>query len=421
MGKKQATKKGTTAATTRPSSSKSSGGRKASTSSSSSWKKGIFTSAAVIIVLVAALSYNFFKNAIIDLGLLLGKVQPFNTAGCEVVKGLEACEDVHIHHASGLAFTTCGHAESRKNWYPPMGNNNASAENAFQDKFVIYNIKSGTYEVAELAGLPAETDRVFHGLDIYERSATELTIFAVNHRRTGSVIEVLEYTVGDKAVQYKETIKHELIRTPNDIVALGPRSFYVSNDHRHLTGIMRYVEEILRMAWTNVIYYSPENTFIAYEPVTTANGMAANADRSVIYLSACFGGAIHVLKPRDNYTLVEEDYVKLDFITDNPSYDAETDSVFITGHVQPMKMVQDLRVPGKSVAGASKIVKISKNPQAKISSDAPKYLIEPVLVDDGNLISSGTTAALDRKYGMMLVGTAFSDKGLVRCPIPEGF
>lgn len=98
----------------------------------------------------------------------------------------------------------------------------------------------------ELVGLPAGTDRVFHGLDIHERSATELTIFAINHRRTGSVIEVLEYTIGGK-VQYKETIKHELIRTPNDIVALGPRSFYVSNDHRHPTGAMRHVEGILDM------------------------------------------------------------------------------------------------------------------------------------------------------------------------------
>jgi hypothetical protein len=94
----------------------------------------------------------------------------------------------------------------------------------------------------ELAGLPAETDRVFHGLDIYERSANEFTIFAVNHRRTGSVIEILEYTVGDKVVQYKETIKHELIKTPNDIIALGPRSFYVSNDHRYFSGIKRVIE-----------------------------------------------------------------------------------------------------------------------------------------------------------------------------------
>ena len=94
----------------------------------------------------------------------------------------------------------------------------------------------------ELTGFPEGEDRVFHGLDIYELSPMEVIIFAVNHRRTGSVIEVLQYTLGHMTVQYKETIKHELIHTPNDIVALGPRSFYVSNDHYHHSGIQRAIE-----------------------------------------------------------------------------------------------------------------------------------------------------------------------------------
>jgi hypothetical protein len=94
----------------------------------------------------------------------------------------------------------------------------------------------------ELAGLPADTDRVFHGIDYFERSPTELTFFAINHRRTGSVIEVLEYKIGDNVVQYKETIQHDLIETPNDVVALGPRSFYVTNDHRYKSGFWRAIE-----------------------------------------------------------------------------------------------------------------------------------------------------------------------------------
>ncbi|KAG0349153.1 hypothetical protein BC939DRAFT_475641 [Gamsiella multidivaricata] len=419
--KKQPTSKvikTTTTTITRTASSSS--GTKTASSLSSTWKRNTFRINAAIAVIVAALSYNFVKDVIIDSGLLLGTVQPFNTAGCEIVQGLEACEDVHIHYASGLAFTTCGHAESRKGWYPPIGPVNTSAENAFKDKFVVYDIPSGKYNVMELVGLPADVDRVYHGLDIYERSPTELTIFAVNHRRTGSVIEVLEYRIGDKAVQYKETIQHKLIRTPNDIVALGPRSFYVSNDHRHSTGIMRGIEEFSRRPWSNVVYYSPEKTFVAYEHVVTANGMAANLDRSLIYLSACHGGAMHVLQPNEDHSLIIQDYIKLDFYNDNPSYDPATGDVFVAGHVQPLTMVKHLHTKGRSVDGPSKIVKMSKNPEANTVSGAPKYLVETVLVDDGNLISTSTTAAVDRKRGVMLVGTAFSDRGLVRCPIPKG-
>lgn len=104
--------------------------------------------------------------------------------------------------------------------------------------------KSGDYKAVEIKGLPASTDRALHGLDFYEKSPSELVFFVINHRRGGSVVEVLEYQIGDDFVQYKETVKHELILTPNDIVAMGPRSFYVSNDHKYAKGVMRAIERM---------------------------------------------------------------------------------------------------------------------------------------------------------------------------------
>ncbi|KAF9435206.1 Serum paraoxonase/arylesterase 2 [Entomortierella beljakovae] len=370
-------------------------------------------------VLLGALSYDFINNAVIDLGLNLGTIQPFNIQGCELVKGLETCEDIHIHHNSGLAFTTCGHALPRKGWYPPIGHRDASNPDSFKGEFVIYNIETGKHDVVDLVGLPEGTDRVFHGLDIFERSPTEITLFLVNHRRTGSVIEVVEYTIGSKTAQYKETVKHDLITTPNDIVALGPRSFYVSNDHHYLTGVMRSVEEYLRRPWSNVVYYSPEDTFVAFEGVISANGMTANPDRSLVFLSGCHGAGVHVLAPNKDMTLSQQDYLKLDFYNDNPSYDPSTGDVFVTGHAKPLMMLKDLGTPGKSVVGPSKIVRLRKNPLAG-SPDNTKYIVETVLLDDGSTISTGTVAAVDRKRGVMLVGSAFSEKGFVRCPIPQG-
>ncbi|KAF9094478.1 Serum paraoxonase/arylesterase 1 [Mortierella sp. AD031] len=378
-------------------------------------KKDILRAGVAIVAITVALTRNFFRDAATDLGLFLGEVQPFNTAGCEVVPGLEACEDIHLHRDSGLAFMTCGHAESRKSWFPPMAKLNASADEiAFQDKFVIYEIASGKYNEMELTGFPAGADRVFHGLGIHERSATELTIFAVNHRRTGSVVEVLEYTIGDKTVQYKETIQHELIHTPNDILATGPRSFYVSNDHKYKSGAKREYEEFLRRPLGNVIYYSPEKTIVAYDEVVSANGITSNKDQSLVYLSACHGAALHILRPTEDHTLVDEDYIKLDFYNDNPSYEPETDSLFVTGHVQPLILTTQLKKHGLQVNGPSKVIKVTRD------AGSGEHKVDTVLVDNGELISTGTVAAVDRQRGVMLVGTAFSNRGLVRCPIPQG-
>ncbi|KAF9126603.1 Serum paraoxonase/arylesterase 2 [Mortierella sp. 14UC] len=388
---------------------------KATSSSSILTRKNIIRAGVAIVAITVALTQNYFRTTATDLGLFLGDIQPYNTAGCEVVPGgLEACEDIHLHRASGLAFTTCGNAEARKDWFPPMSKLNASAgEVAFQDKFVIYDIPSGKYQEMELRGFPVGTDRVFHGLGIWDRSPTELTIFAVNHRRGGSVIEVLEYTIGGKFVQYKETIRHELIRTPNDILAMGPRSFYVSNDHKYKSGAKRAYEEVLRRPLSNVIFHSPEGTHIAYENVVSANGITSNTDRSLIYLSACHGAGVHVLRPTPDNKLVDEDYIKLDFYNDNPSYEPESDSVFITGHVKPFTLTLKLKKKGVQLDAPSRIVKLTRKRDGG-------HKVETVLEDDGGLISTGTVAAVDRQRGVMLVGTAFSNRGLVRCPIPQG-
>ncbi|KAF9214526.1 hypothetical protein BGZ59_003488 [Podila verticillata] len=412
----------TTTTTSRTTSSGSSG-KKASLSGVT--RKTIIHGTLAVLALTAALSYSFVKDYVIDLGLLLPPIQPLNTFGCVAVPGLEACEDVHIHHKSGLAFTACGNSELRKSWFPPMVKLNASADpRAFQDKFVIYNLESGNYKAVEIKGLPTGTDLAFHGLDFYEKSPSELVFFLINHRRGGSVVEVLEYQIGDDFVQYKETIKHELIFTPNDIVAMGPRSFYVSNDHKYAKGVMREIELVLRRPWSDVIYHSPEETFVAFSGVASANGMTSTPDRSTIYLSACNGGGMHVLKPRVDHTLEEEEYIKLDYFVDNPSFDADTGSIFLAGHVQPLLFTGQMKSPGVPVIGPSKIVKISKKKaEAVAPSSASKssYKVETVLVDDGKQISTSTTAALDRQHNVMLVGTAAAAKGLLRCPIPKGF
>jgi hypothetical protein len=169
----------------------------------------------------------------------------------------------------------------------------------------------------------------------------------------------------------------------------------------------------LRYPWSNVIYYSPENTFVALDGISSANGITSNEDRSLIYLSACFGAAVHILKPNENSTLTQLDRIKLDFFNDNPSYDPETGAVFVTGHVKPLEMKKGAKIPGVPVAGPSKVIKLTKDA-------SNHYQVDTVLLDDGHLISTGTTAAVDRKHGVMLVGTAFGSKGLIKCPIPQG-
>ncbi|KAF9345940.1 Serum paraoxonase/arylesterase 2 [Mortierella sp. AD094] len=442
------------------------------TSTSGFRVNGLFQFLLGIIACLLLASYSFVHDYVVDAGLFLGTVKGLNTQGCVPItlgqqqrqlnsdyqgsqgsqgRILQACEDVHIHRPSGLAFAACGHAESRKIWYPAAGKRGLEVpKKGLLDELVVYNIDNKVAKTMELVGFPADADRVFCGFDIYEDplDKSKLTILLINQRRTGSVVEVLEYTFGDgsdsnsDAVQYVETIQHELIQTPNDILALGPRSFYVTNDHYYSDGIMRAVEEKLRLGWSNVLYVSPTETFIAYYGIASSNGITSNQDKSLIYVSALHGAALHILRPiaassttstkLKQHELVSVDYVKLDYYVDNLSFDPATNSVFVAGHVQPLKLLAGLDTLDKPVQGPSRIVKVSRNENQKrrmqfslkgISWDysaKDRYNVDRVLQNDGKLISTATTAVVDRDRGVLLVGTGFSEMGLWECPIPEG-
>ncbi|KAF9584266.1 Serum paraoxonase/lactonase 3 [Lunasporangiospora selenospora] len=204
--------------------------------------------------------------------------------------------------------------------------------------------------------------------------------------------------------------------------------------------------EFVRRPWSDLVYYSPEQTKVVYSGVISANGLAANSDKSEIYMTACHGAGFYILRPGGSHdpTVLElEAFLKLDYYVDNPTYDPTTDSVFIAGHLQPLKFVAGLEVPHVRLAGPSKVIKISKNSlkhqqeqlshqhslvdtlKKALTNRGPepgnRYHVETVIQDDGGLISTSATAAIDRKNGVVLIAAVLSEQGLIRCPLPKGF
>jgi hypothetical protein len=69
-------------------------------------------------------------------------------------------------------------------------------------------------------------------LGIYEDPENEnkLYIFVINHKLPRSVVEIFEHTLHTNELIHLETIQHELISTPNDIVPVSRHEFYLTND-----------------------------------------------------------------------------------------------------------------------------------------------------------------------------------------------
>ena len=157
------------------------------------------------------------------------------------------------------------------------------------DYIAVFDLASRSYRRLTLKGLPEEANGIWvHGIDLWRspKDPNHLTIFINSHRPpknralaptqgADSVIEIFETLVGTDEARYVKTVKSPHIRTPNNIAATGPRSFYVSNDHRYKTHWSRKLE-IIKATPSDIIYCdvsgATPNCIVAADNVIYPNG-----------------------------------------------------------------------------------------------------------------------------------------------------
>lgn len=65
----------------------------------------------------------------------------------------------------------------------------------------------------------------------------------------------------------------------NDVVAVGPDSFYATNDHYFSDFILMFLEMYLGLTWSNVVYYSPKEVKEVAAGFYSANGINISPDK----------------------------------------------------------------------------------------------------------------------------------------------
>lgn len=101
-----------------------------------------------------------------------------------------------------------------------------------------------------------------HGIDIFPTSSPrQFYLQAINHVPrvvdgvpqpiSDSRIEVFLVDLDRMIAKHQSTLRHELVRTPNDIFALGPNELFVTNDHHNTHGHKRLAEDFLGWTFTS--------------------------------------------------------------------------------------------------------------------------------------------------------------------------
>ncbi|KAJ5624673.1 hypothetical protein N7510_000982 [Penicillium lagena] len=294
---------------------------------------------------------------------------------------------------------------------------------------------------------------VTHGIDVIEdpKQADAVYIVAVNHLpnpeyyeqeaeaaeaqnipKARSQIELFRHVLQSNTVQHVRSIRHPLIRTPNDVIADSPHSLYVTNDHFYPEGTMRLIEDLWPSAkWTNIIHVQIDDlkskdatagiqATVAHTGLWNNNGLGHGHSEQEVVISSAMGGELYLANKYDNNnTLSIHSTISFDTVTDNPSYYADpyrTDSDDASGYV---------------VAGISQhfnLPKTSKDPEAKDPCQTwyarpagdGKWEKKMLFEDDGSRLRTASAAVLvpiepkeDGKKRAWLFVTGFISESMV--------
>ncbi|KAH8650201.1 serum paraoxonase/arylesterase family protein [Xylariales sp. PMI_506] len=286
-----------------------------------------------------------------------------------LIEGTTHCEDIHYFEPSQELYTACEDSDlTRFSWFPPLTSLNASVLTQARGGLFVIDPQLWILKTKKATQLKLENFSgllVTHGIDVIQDPSAQpgeaVYIFAINHLpnpdffdyskdfaerpqkptdnvpRARSQVEIFHHRVGSSTAQHLRSVWHPLIVTPNDVLALSPTRFLVTNDHFYQEGRMRELEGIFPGAkWTNTIYVELSGAMtgilpaqgvqasIALDGIFSSNGLGRTTVTNEILVASAMGGSLFIgdlTNPKiDRAKILIRDTIYLDSAIDNPSY-----------------------------------------------------------------------------------------------------
>jgi arylesterase / paraoxonase len=306
--------------------------------------------------LLIAIMYPNVSTSIVNLGTFDPiRHQQYSDCYFEQSEELSGCENGQVDFETGISYLACAkNLTERRKWFPPTGSNDKSIFS--HGGITLYNFKTGSIEILELEGLESEFQP--HGLGIIEDPEEKdvILIAAVNHIRTGSVIEQFSHKRGSSVAKHYNTVKLELLNNPNDVQPLSRHAFYATNDIRN-EGIWKIIEKYGRKPWAYVVHYEDGAARKVAQDLSYANGITLSKDK--VYVTSSVNRHLRIYERKDDDGLKLLDIVPIGQLADNISIDKATGAVYVTGHQNGFKFM-DL-VKNANAKSPSVVTKIQPN------------------------------------------------------------
>eukprot|EP01097_Dermamoeba_algensis_P010156 TRINITY_DN7401_c0_g1_i1.p1 TRINITY_DN7401_c0_g1~~TRINITY_DN7401_c0_g1_i1.p1 ORF type:complete len:372 (+),score=69.84 TRINITY_DN7401_c0_g1_i1:85-1200(+) len=361
-------------------------------------------------VILLALLYSPLKQYITIMGAFRSVPEPpVGSSNCRLVTypGLAACEDVSFYK-DGLFIASC---------HPTRFQFVAQSNNTNGNLFLLDLKTPGAPEVHPFKVENQNEENSFHphGMSLYEKDDS-LYIFVINHANLSyNVIDIfLVSDLSTYTLKHIRRIADPLIRTPNDLVAVGIDKFYVTNDHYFpaTSQLLQIAEMFSTAPISDAVYCDGDKCQVAAKNLASPNGINTNHDQSVVYLAETLTGKVRFYdRNPETGDLYETGAIELDNLLDNIEVDRVTGELFVAAHPLGLKTFAHLANPESR--SPVRIIKVSNNTKADLFLGV-KYMSQDVIFNDGVQFGGVATGTYD-PHGKHLVLGAIFDQGLLVC------
>jgi arylesterase/paraoxonase len=239
------------------------------------------------------------------------------------------------------------------------------------------------------------TDFHPHGLSFFRDEKGQKYLFTNNHREDGShTVEIFSIVAPDK-LKHLNTISSPFLTSPNDLVAVAPDRFYVTNDGNAHDRFTRSLDTFLGRKTGSVLYFDGEQFTTLVDNLNFPNGIALNARTQRLFIGETLSGYVKVYQVVENNSLKNVDNFFLGLGLDNLSLD-DQGGVLTVQHPNLWSLSRHMKQPNK------------RSPFKVLYLDPKTGTLKTLYQQSGKDIS-GASAALSYE-GLIFLGAVCDNK-----------
>ncbi len=224
-----------------------------------------------------------------------------------------------------------------------------------------------------------------HGIDMIKLDSAHYRILAVNHTDENKTHSLEIFDLYGDSLVYRNTLKDELIRSPNDVVAIDKERFYFTNDHGYTSGLGKFGEEYLGMAVCDVIYFDGKNYSVVDGGIAYANGINYDAKRNLLFVASPRGFLVKVYDVLADGKLNWIEDIDCGTGVDNIEFDQDG-KLWIGCH--PNLLAFQAYSKDNKPYSPSEIITIDYRGKGD-------YTVESIYENDGSMMAAATVAVTD--------------------------